>query len=248
MLPLALTLMGVVLPITALAQAPDPRVELSVEGLAVWLTRNDVQIPPDTGTRFSLADLIGSGPSPAWRAEGIVHVARRHSLRVVYAPLRIEGEGTPGFPITFAGTTFDPGVRAEATYQFSSYRASYRYRFYDGPRWQWYVGFTGFVRDARVALAQPDRRAEDTDVGFVPLGHVAADARLGARWRLHLELDGTAAPQGRAFDGAALLTWQVTPAVGIGGGYRVIEGGADVEEVYNFAWLNAAVARVALTF
>jgi hypothetical protein len=32
------------------------------------------------------------------------------------------------------------------------------------------------------------------------------------------------------------------------GGYRTIEGGADVDSVYAFAWLNAVVSGVSVRF
>jgi hypothetical protein len=71
---------------------------------------------------------------------------------------------------------------------------------------------------------------------------------LGQRVRLTVEADATAAPQGRAFDVAAMLDVNVTPWWFIGGGYRTVEGGADVDSVYNFAWLNAAVVRTGVVF
>ena len=104
------------------------------------------------------------------------------------------------------------------------------------------------MRDARIALAQPGVTAEDTDVGFVPLAHVRGRAVLSDRVRLMLEADGTAAPQGRAFDLAAMVDVNIAGGWFIGGGYRTIEGGADVDTVYNFSWLNAAVVRTGVTF
>jgi hypothetical protein len=207
-----------------------------------------MRIPPDTGTEFSIVELIGSGPATIGRVEVTVGLAARHELQFVYAPLEISGSGAAGSPIGFAGGVFSPGVATAADYQFTSYRATYRYTFYAGDRWQWQVGFTGFVRDARIALAQPGVTAEDTDVGFVPLAHVRGRATLGTRGRLTFEADGTAAPQGRAFDVAAMLDVNVTRWWFIGAGYRTIEGGADVDTVYNFSWLNAAVVRTGLTF
>src|SRR5690606_24263428 len=93
------------------------------------------------------------------------------------------GRGTPATPISFAGTTFAVAP-TDAVYKFNSYRGTWSYRVYQGTAWTWRVGFTGFVRDARVALTQADRAAEDTDVGFVPLGHVSGEARLAERVRL----------------------------------------------------------------
>jgi hypothetical protein len=225
-----------------------PRFSALVEGAALWTTRNDVRIPPDTGTEFSIVELIESGPTRIGRVEVTAGLAARHELRFVYAPLEISDTGVPGGPIVFAQGTFSPGVATAADYQFTSYRGTYRYTFYAGDQWQWQVGFTGFVRDARIALAQPGVTAEDTDVGFVPLAHVRGRATLGDRIRLTFEADGSAAPQGRAFDVAAMLDVEVTSWWFIGGGYRTIEGGADVDTVYNFSWLNAAVVRTGVVF
>jgi hypothetical protein len=233
---------------SASAQTPMPgRISIAVEGLNVWQQRNDVRIPPDTGTGFSLVDLLDSAATPSVRVEATVDLTERQQVGVVYAPLRLTGRGTPATPIAFAGTTFAP-VPTEAVYQFSSYRATWSYRVYRGPTWTWRVGVTGFVRDARIALTQGDRAAEDTDVGFVPLGHVSAEARLANRWSMGLVLDGSAAPQGRAIDFAATLEYRAAPRWTVFGGYRTIEGGADVDTVYAFAWLNAVVGGVGVRF
>jgi hypothetical protein len=161
--------------------------------------------------------------------------------------LEITGRGTPASAITFAGETF-AAIPTDAVYKFSNYRATYRYRIFEGDRWRWYVGFTGFVRDARIALSQDGRAAEDSDVGFVPLGHVRGEGRISDRWRFALEFDAAAAPQGRALDLSATVNYSPTPRWTVGAGYRTIEGGADVTTVYTFAWLNAAIARVGLRF
>ncbi len=224
------------------------RFAIEVEGGAVWQSRNDVRIPNETGTLFSLVDLAGSGPYGVFRVEAAFDVNERHGFRVVVAPLAIEDSGTPPETIRFAGEAFEPGVATTANYQFSSYRVTYRYRFYSGPTWRWRVGFTGFVRDARIALRQGDRSAEDTDVGFVPLLHVSGDARLSDRLRFMLDLDGLAAPQGRAFDVAAKLGYSLSDRWQMAFGYRTIEGGADVDAVYNFAWLHLAVGSLRLRF
>jgi hypothetical protein len=226
---------------------PPPRLRLSVEAASVWQQRNDVRIPPDTGTEFSIVDLIGSAPTPSIRVEATARLTQRQELRFVYAPLRVSGRGTPTEPIFFAGGQFAT-IPTDAEYQFTSYRVTWRYRVYQGRTWTWSLGATAFVRDARIALSQPGEAAEDTDVGFVPLAHLRGDARLGERWLFSTEVDGSAAPQGRAFDVAALLNYRVTPRLTIGGGYRTVEGGADVDAVYTFAWIHAAVVKVAVAF
>lgn len=233
---------------SARAQTPhEGRVGITVEGLNVRQQRNDVRIPSATGTEFSIVDLIGAAPTRSARVTLTTDLTTRQELRFVYAPLRLSGTGTPAAPITFAGVRFTP-VPTQAEYQFSSYRGSWRYRVYQGETWTWRVGVTGFIRDARIALSQPGQAAEDTDIGFVPLGHVSAEARLTKRWHLTFEADGTAAPQGRAFDVAAAVNYRPLPRWTVSAGYRAIEGGADVESVYAFAWLNAVTVSTGVRF
>ena len=129
----------------------------------------------------------------------------------------------------------------DATYQFNSWRATYRYRCYQSERWTWWIGGTAKIRDARIELRQGGASARETDVGFVPLLHVAADRRFGERWHAMLDLDALAGGPGRAIDLGLKVGFDLSERWTVTGGYRTVEGGADTDEVYNFAWLNAAV-------
>ena len=246
---LALCTLAVVLSsTTVLAQTTTPgRFGVSVEGLMVWQQRNDVRIPPKTGTPFSIVDLIGSAGTPSVRTEVTAALNDRQELRFVHAPIRVTGQGTATTSIAFADGLFQPGT-TDAEFMFNSYRGTWRYRVHQGPTWTWQVGATAFIRDARISLTQPGRYAKDANVGFVPLGHIAGTARLNERWHIGLELDGTAAPQGRAFDFSGTLNYRPTPRVTLSAGYRTVEGGADVTKVYTFAWLNAVVGKVGVRF
>lgn len=233
--------------VTAPAQDRE-RFALELEGGALWQTRNDVRIPNETGTEFSLVNAAGKGPNGVFRVEAAFDVSDRHGFRVVYAPLRAGETGLLDAPVLFAGESFDAGAATDTVYKFSSYRFTYRYLFYNGSTWRWKIGFTGFIRDARIALRQGNTYAEDTDVGFVPLAHLSGEARLSDRWRFLLDFEGLGAPQGRAFDIAAKFACSLTDHWELAVGYRTIEGGADVERVYNFAWLHFAVGSIRLRF
>ncbi len=224
------------------------KMSLEFEGGAVWQNRNNVRIPNKTGTEFSLVDALGNGLTGVSRLEAAFDVAERHGFRIVIAPLSLEDTAFLGKQVFFAGTTFEPQTPALANYKFSSYRFTYRYRFYSGDTWSWKIGVTGFIRDARIALAQGNNAAEDTDIGFVPLAHLSGEARISERWRFLFDLDGIGAPQGRAFDVAAKLGYSITDHWNMSFGYRTIEGGADVESVFNFAWLHFMVASARYSF
>ena len=226
-----------------------PRFALELEGGAVWQTRNDVRIPNDAAaTRFSLVDLAGSGPWAAWRAYLTWNLSDRRQLRVLAAPLSVTETGVPGRPVQFAGTSFASGVPTTATYTFNSYRLTYRWRFHDGERWTWWVGGTAKIRDATIALRQGATAAKKDDLGFVPLLHVAGDARLAGPWRFTLDADALAGGPGRAEDVALKLAYDVDERWRLAAGYRTVEGGANVDAVYTFAWLHYAVLSVTRKF
>lgn len=212
----------------------------------VWQTRNDVQVPNDaTGTRFALDGLIGSGPSLAFRLYAEYRLGRRHALRALVAPLQFDGAGALTQPVRFNSTTFTAGVSTEAEYRFDSYRLGYRYRLVSNVRWTVDVGLTAKVRDAAIELEQEGASSTYTNTGFVPLIHASAAWRPAPDWSLALDVDGAAASQGRAFDASLKLYRRISDRWSFSGGYRTLEGGADVDDVYTFAWLHYLVVSAA---
>ena len=229
--------------------ADDSRFSLELEAGPTWQASNDVQIPNDElGTRFSLKDLVGSGPWPAGRLYATWNINQRHGLRLLLAPLSYTEAGTFDDEVLFAGEAYQPGVPTDATYQFNSWRLSYRYQFKDGDRWKLWVGFTAKIRDAKIELRQGDVTSNDTDVGFVPLLHFAADWRVAEKWHLIADLDALGGGPGRAIDLALKIAYDINDQWSVTAGYRTVEGGADVDDVYNFAWFNSAVVSGIVRF
>lgn len=234
---------------TTLVAADESRFSLELEAGPTWQSSNDVQIPNDeTGTRFSLKDLVGAGPWPAARVYFTWNINSRHGLRVLLAPLSYTETGIFDDNVLFAGEAYSSGVPTEATYQFNSWRVSYRYKFKDGERWKLWVGFTAKARDAKIELRQGDTTSKDTDLGFVPLAHFAADWRFADRWHFIADLDGLAGGPGRAIDLALKIGYDINDRWSVTAGYRTVEGGADVDDVYNFAWFNSAAVSGVVRF
>lgn len=235
--------LALLLPASAVAQTPGLIVEL--EGGPVWQSYNDVEVPNDgTATRFALDELAGTGPWPAGRLYLTWNLGERHGLRALVAPFSLTETGTPAEPIGFAGADYAAGEPVEATYTFNSYRLTYRYRALGGDRSVGWIGFTAKIRDATLALEQGATSSRKDDVGFVPLLHLAGDWYFAPDWRLRLDADGLAGGPGRAIDAALKLGYDIDRNWTVSAGYRTLEGGADVEEVYAFAWLHYLVGSV----
>jgi hypothetical protein len=237
-----------------MAQSEDAGTGSTVSPLVVeleagpaWQSRNDVQIPNTAaGTRFSLVDVAGTGPVPAARLYVLWNINDRHGLRVLLAPLSYTEDGRLASTVNFSGSTFQPGIPTDATYKFNSWRITYRYNFHQGTTWNWWVGFTAKLRDAKIELQQGSTSAAKTDLGFVPLLHLAGTVRIGEAWSAILDVDALAGGPGRAIDGTLKISYDLARSWSLAAGYRTVEGGADVEEVYNFAWLH--FAAVSLTY
>ena len=216
---------------------------LETEGGAVFQSINDVQIPASSGTRFSLADF-STGPWFAYRAYIGFNLSDHHSMRLLFAPLNLSATGTPASNINFQNQTFAAGTSTTGKYIFNSYRLTYRYQFETSRPWEFYLGFTGKVRDASISLSQGNLSAERSNVGFVPLLHLNAKYFLNYSWWLDLDIDALASPNGRAEDAALKLYFKPDPELSFAAGYRTIEGGSDGSSVYGFAWLHYGILSV----
>ena len=72
--------------------------------------------------------------------------------------------------------------------------------------------------------------------------------RFAPRWSGLLDFEGLAAPQGRAIDTALKVVYDLTPRISLAGGYRILDGGADNDELYTFARFDQAVLSLTWRF
>lgn len=221
-------------------------VELETGGL--WFSRNRARIPSDTGTTVDLRDLTGSGGDPYFRLYVSYEFNERHSVRLNLAPVSETGTGILDRDVEFDGETFDADTPTRVRYKFNTYRLTYRWMFHREADLDLGVGAALLVRDAYIELRQDDVRARNKDFGFVPLLHLYGAYHLTDRTSLVLDLEGAAAPQGRAVDFAVQVRHALPSGWQVFGGYRTLEGGADNSSVYTFAWLHHASVGIGYRF
>ncbi|PLX13040.1 MAG: hypothetical protein C0598_04595 [Marinilabiliales bacterium] len=167
---------------------------------------------------------------------------------VLYAPLLTKSEGMLANDIFFEGVTFPAKTKIQGTYMFNSYRLTYRYKIVDRPKISFGLGFTAKIRDAKIALSSNGLESEKTNVGFVPIINFRLLWYLDEKFSILFEGDALAAPQGRAEDILIAASYKLSNRLDILAGYRLLEGGADNDEVYNFAMFNYASVGVTYTF
>jgi len=220
---------------------------LDLEAGPVWQTRNVFAVPGTTGTRISLADY-DDGPFASGRATLTWDFSPRWSARFVAAPLAVNVDFTPTAPVVFAGTTFPAGQPLNAGYRFNSWRMSGYYRFPSSSPLSFRLGLTAKIRDARIDISGANGSAEKSDTGFVPLIYAGARWQLAEGFALDLESDALGAPQGRAIDVSLKGDWSVSRSVSLYAGGRVLDGGADNDEVFSFATFWYGFVGVGIRF
>jgi hypothetical protein len=201
---------------------------------------NDVRIPPDTGTEFSFTDDFDAGIAPFLRLRVGLIDTERHKLSLLGAPLSFSATGAPAADIDFNGETFQAGTSLEGKYRFDSYRVTYLYGLHRSDRLAVDIGFTGKIRDAEVTLRGSSRESSYKNTGFVPLIAFSVGWQATEDFRLLVEGDALASPggEGRAEDIFLGLARESDGPLGFRLGYRFLEGGADVDDVYSFALIH----------
>ena len=212
---------------------------LDLETGAIGTGYNNVRIPGDQGTLFSLKDDLISKTEIFFRLRANYTIKSRHTLSLLYAPLETTSKGNVPYDILFEGATFPANTDLAGTYKFNSYRLTYRYNIVFKPKFEFALGFTAKIRDAKIALVSAGLESEKTNVGFVPIINFRMLWKL-EKFGILLEGDALAAPQGRAEDVLIAATYRVSDRLGLKAGYRILEGGAGNDEVYNFALFNYA--------
>jgi hypothetical protein len=73
---------------------------------------------------------------------------------------------------------------------------------------------------------------------LMPLINFYLNWGFAKNFGLLLEADALTAPQSRAEDIFAGFLYQPGDRLALKAGYRLLEGGSDNDEVYNFTWFN----------
>lgn len=221
---------------------------LDLESGLVFAGYNDVRIPGDVGTLISLSEDLQIDPSTFYRVRVIYEFGERHTIGILAAPLRLEARGRVGKAVIFQSEEFPPNTALRSKYRFDSYRVTYRYDFHRGEKIDAGLGLTAKIRDASISLAGGGRSSEKKNTGFVPLLNFRCRWMLARQLGLLLAGDALAAPQGRAEDLLLALNFWPDDKISLKVGYRILEGGADNDEVYNFTLINYLVVGGTVRF
>jgi hypothetical protein len=231
--------------ITSLVSA---QANIDVESGAVFTGYNNVRVPGDEGILFSLKTDLKPQPNAFIRIRAGYTIKSKHTLSLLYAPLTVKSSGSTNKQIDFDGVMFPANTPLNASYTFNSYRITYRYDIIRKPKIDFGFGFTAKIRDAEIALNSESVSASKKNVGFVPIINFRLNWKINDKIGLLFEGDALAAPQGRAEDVLLAGTYKLSDQLVVRAGYRILEGGASNDEVYNFTLIHYASVGVSYSF
>jgi len=230
----------------ALPLALNAQLFIDAETGAAFNTSNAVQFPNETNSesdRINVTDEFGNGSSWFYRLRLGYTIAGRHTISALYAPLDFSYDGQFATPRTFGENTFLESEDVMLNYQFNSYRLTYRFEWINEGKFRFGIGLTAKIRDARIKVESAESTSETEDFGFVPLINFRAAYKFNDQWSVLLRGDALVGEQGRAEDIFLGGAYAPSDSHQFKLGYRILDGGADVEQVYNFALVQyAAVA------
>ena len=220
---------------------------VNLESGALFTNINDIR-KGNNGTLLSLKNDFQTPVSPFLRLRaGYLSNGKNH-FSFLYAPLKIVETGTIEKDVLFGGKNFKANIPIEVVYKFNSYRFTYNRRIIIKDNFKFGIGLSAKIRDAGVSLKNRELLSEDFSVGFAPLINLIANWDISQKIGIDFFGEGIAASKGRAIDFSLSGRYSFTKNLQGNIGYRLLEGGANGTNQYNFIQLHFIFASLNYTF
>ena len=218
---------------------------INVESGVLFTALNDIK-NGSKGSIISLRDDLPTPPSLFFRCRAGFLLKNKHHFSILYAPLKVTVKGVLNKDILYDGESFKAQRKLEAVYKFNSYRFTYNRTVLKNEVFEIGLGSSLKIRDAGSSLKNQEFFKENFSIGFVPLFNLLLNYSISEKTSLNFFGEGIAATKGRAIDASLSGKYVFTRNLHGNIGYRILEGGADGTNRYNFIQLNFLFAR--LTF
>jgi hypothetical protein len=219
----------------------------NLESGALFTNINDIR-NGNNGTTFSLKNDFQTPVIPFLRIR-VGHLLNgKDHFSVLYAPLKISETGTLENDILFDGKNFKANIPIAAIYKFNSYRFTYNRRIISKDNFKFGLGLSAKIRDAGVSLKNRELLSENFSIGFAPLINLLVNWDISQKIGVDFFGEGIAASKGRAIDLSSSGRYSFTKNLQGNIGYRLLEGGANGTNRYNFIQLHFIFASLNYSF
>jgi len=204
---------------------------------------NRFAIPNTSDNRVSLPtdDTLNS-----YRITGYFDLVSGNQIYFLFAPLETTYNFDSKNNFEFDGENYTANTDTEVYYKFNSYRLGYIWNF-GSESFKYWFGAVGKIRDAKISVEQGTQSNSFDNIGFVPLIAIGFEAQLLYGLSLFSHTDALGSSQGSAYDSQLELRYKFG-SVSTSVGKRILGGGADNDNVYNFAQFDTNYLRVSFHY
>jgi hypothetical protein len=220
---------------------------VNLESGAFFTEINDIR-NGNNGTLFSLKNDFQTPVSSFFRLRVGCLTNEKEHFSFLYAPLKIVETGTVDRDILFDGKNFKANIPVEAVYKFNSYRFTYNRRVINKDNFKLGIGLSAKIRDAGCSLKNREIFSENFTVGLAPLINLLANWDISQKMGIDFLGEGIAASKGRAIDISLSGRYSFSKNLQGNIGYRLLEGGANGTNGYNFIQLHFVFASLTYSF
>ena len=220
---------------------------VNLESGALFTDVNNIR-NGNQGTLFSLKNDFQTPVSPFLRLRVGYLINGKNHFSVLYAPLKIRVTSPIQKDILFDGEYFKDNIPIEAVYKFNSYRLTYNRRIISKDNFKFGIGLSAKIRDAGVSLKNSELLSENFSIGFAPLINLLVNWDISKKMGVDFFGEGIIASKGRAIDLSLSGRYSLTKNLQGNIGYRILEGGSDGTNRYNFIRLHFIFASLNYSF
>lgn len=200
------------------------------------------------GTLFSLKNDFSAPSIPFLRIRAGILLYEKHHFSILYAPLKISVKETLNKPIFYDGKVFEGNLPLEVTYKFNSYRLTYNRRLINKNNFLLGIGVSAKIRDAGISLENNEMLSRDSGVGFVPLLNMLIDWNISQNTLVSFFGEGLVGSKGRALDLSLSGQYNFNDNLHGKMGYRLLDGGVNGVERYNFVQFHFVFVSLNFSF
>jgi hypothetical protein len=197
--------------------------------------KNDVRVPGNSGTNFSLTEDFDAKAALHFRFKLVQPLAEKHRLIFTYAPLKVTSTGTTKDDIHFGGSHFIPNLNLTGEYRLDSYRQSYMLDLVKLAKTSVSVGASVEIRDEAVKLSGSDYYGKRADTNVVFLANAGWKSQLSSKTSLLIEGDFLIDKDNSCNDIYLGMYNKFLKDSGFKYGYRIIQRKTYTESIHNNA-------------
>ena len=233
----------------------NPDVRFVFEFGAVWMDRNDIKSPGNTGEVLDFNAFAGTAdPTSSIRSGFEFYLDKKNEVFIQVSPYELRATGNLPSGAYFDGKNFTPSAGTEdnfIAYRWNEYRARWRYNLLDSNNFTLKLGAGLSVSSNEIELTELVGNKQSQTVSslvLMPIAHIHTGVKLGLQSELYAEIDAGGLQDNFILDATIQYRYKMSKHWDLGGGYRFENVRINTSNLYNHYTANNFVLNLGYSF